>query len=171
MAAEVLGHQLIHVIAGRQRRLTSGAFPMHMCSGYSLLNYLFLGTALSLGDAGHTRPLCLDALGTCIAAHPAVFTGSTDCFALLRHTVCVTLLKNLKGCFDFAILIRSISLLQKLLRDQTLARMLMPELQVLLHIMLDLVNADRSPWQRATSLEFLKSVCEDPQALQSCLDL
>ena len=33
--------------------------------------------------------------------------------------------------------------------------------------MLDLTNAERSPWQRATALEFLRSICEDrPLAIQ-----
>mmetsp|Transcript_142653 Transcript_142653/g.371751 ORF Transcript_142653/g.371751 Transcript_142653/m.371751 type:complete len:1968 (+) Transcript_142653:130-6033(+) len=111
------------------------------------------------------RPLCLELLCTCVAAHPAIFTGSTECFTLLRHNLCAALLKNLRGCFDFAILIRSIQLLQQLLKSSELAALLMPELQVFLHLMVDLTNAERSPWQRATSLEFLKSVCEDPTAL------
>ncbi|CAE8722506.1 unnamed protein product, partial [Polarella glacialis] len=46
----------------------------------------------------------------------------------------------------------------------------MPELQVFLHLMLDLTTAERSSWQRATSLEFLKSICEDPVALAVLYD-
>jgi len=111
------------------------------------------------------RPLCLELLGTCVAAHPTIFTGTKECFALLRHNLCATLLKNLRGCFDFAILIRSIHLLQQLMKTPGLATLLMPEMQVFLHLMLDLTSDQRSPWQRATSLEFLKSICEDPKAL------
>jgi len=67
----------------------------------------------------------------------------------------------LRGCFDFAILIRSVHLLQQIFKSAILASNMLPELQVFLHLMLDLTNAERSLWQRATSLEFLRSICED----------
>eukprot|EP00929_Paragymnodinium_shiwhaense_P096517 TRINITY_DN58120_c0_g2_i1.p1 TRINITY_DN58120_c0_g2~~TRINITY_DN58120_c0_g2_i1.p1 ORF type:complete len:1962 (-),score=374.00 TRINITY_DN58120_c0_g2_i1:115-6000(-) len=111
------------------------------------------------------RPLCLELLGTCVATHPEVFLQSSECFALLRHNICAVLLKNLRGCFDFAILIRSIHLLQQILKLPALAALLMPELQVFLHLMLDLTTAERSAWQRATALEFLKTICDDPACL------
>lgn len=116
------------------------------------------------------RPLCLELLGTCMAARPEVFARSIECFALLRHNLCAVLLKSLRGCFDFAILIRSIHLLQQILKCPNLAVLITPELQVFMLIMLDLTNAERSPWQRATSLEFLKSVCEEPTALSALYD-
>lgn len=118
-----------------------------------------------LAQVKFPRPLCLELLGTCLAANPVLFLGGPACFALLRQGVCAVLLKNLRGCFDFAILIRSIHLLQRLFGCPALAAPLMPELQVFLHLMLDLTAAERSLWQRATSLEFLSSVCEDPAAL------
>lgn len=111
------------------------------------------------------RPLCLELLGACVAGHPEVFYTVPEFFALLRQSVCPVLLKNLRGCFDFAILIRSTHLLQQLLRSPQLAAMVITELQVFLHLMLDLTTAERSPWQRATSLEFLKSICEDSNIL------
>lgn len=118
-----------------------------------------------LSNIKFPRPLCLELLGACVGAHPEVFTNSAACFTLMRHNICAVLLKNLRGCFDFAILIRSIHLLQQILKCPKLAGLLMPEMQVFLHLMLDLTTAERSPWQRATSLEFLKSVCEDPASL------
>lgn len=110
------------------------------------------------------RPLCLELLGACVATHPSIFTSVPECFALLRHNVCATLLKNLRGCFDFAILIRSVHLLQQMFKP-AIASAMLPEMQVFLHLMLDLTTAERSPWQRATSLEFLRSICEDPAVL------
>jgi len=74
-------------------------------------------------------------------------------------------MKNLKGCFDFAIMIRSLHLLQQVLRCPDVAVSLMPEVHAFLHLMLEMATAEKSPWQRATSLEFLKSVCEDPAIL------
>lgn len=111
------------------------------------------------------RPLCLELLGTCVAVHPQIFVTVPECFVLLRHCVCAVLLKNLRGCHDFAIMIRSIQLLQQILNCQTLATQLLPELQVFLQLMLDLTQVERSLWQRATSLEFLKSLCEDKASL------
>eukprot|EP00931_Biecheleriopsis_adriatica_P056419 TRINITY_DN33425_c0_g2_i1.p1 TRINITY_DN33425_c0_g2~~TRINITY_DN33425_c0_g2_i1.p1 ORF type:complete len:1879 (-),score=400.44 TRINITY_DN33425_c0_g2_i1:16-5652(-) len=110
------------------------------------------------------RPLCLELLAACVAVH-SIFTLVPECFALLRHHVCAALLKNIRGCFDFAILIRSVHLLQQVFKCPALAAAMIPELQVFLRLMLDLTNAERSPWQRATSMEFLRSICEDPQAL------
>lgn len=118
-----------------------------------------------LSNIKFPRPLCLELLGACVGGHPEVFTNTVACFTLMRHNICAVLLKNLRGCFDFAILIRSIHLLQQILRYPRLAALLMPEMQVFLHLMLDLTTAERSPWQRATSLEFLKSICEDPATL------
>lgn len=117
-----------------------------------------------LADVKFPRPLCLELLGACISSHPSIFKAVPACFALLRHNVCAALLKNLRGCFDFAILIRSVQLLQQIFHPALAADML-PELQVFLHLMLDLTNAERSLWQRATSLEFLRSVCEDPMTI------
>ncbi|CAE7371604.1 unnamed protein product [Symbiodinium natans] len=117
-----------------------------------------------LANVKFPRPLCLELLGACISAHPSIFRAVPACFALLRHNVCAALLKNLRGCFDFAILIRSVQLLQQIFRPALAADML-AELQVFLHLMLDLTNAERSLWQRATSLEFLRSVCEDPMTI------
>ncbi|CAK0828462.1 unnamed protein product [Prorocentrum cordatum] len=111
------------------------------------------------------RPLCLELLGVCVASHPAIFASSPECFQLLRHNICAALLKNLQSCYDFAILIRSVHLLQQITRAPGVAALLMHEVQIFLHLMLDLTSAERSPWQRATSLEFLKSVCEDPAML------
>eukprot|EP00434_Breviolum_minutum_P015185 symbB.v1.2.013389.t1/scaffold945.1/size149787/1 len=59
------------------------------------------------------RPLCLELLNACISSHPEIFSAVPEYFALLRHNVCAALLKNLRGCFDFAILIRSVHLLQQ----------------------------------------------------------
>lgn len=111
------------------------------------------------------RPLCLELLATCVSTHPETFLKHIECFTLLRHNVCTALLKNLRGCFDFAILIRCVHLLQQMFKSPALAESFMSELQVFLHLMMDLTNAERSPWQRAVSLEFLKSLCEDPAAL------
>eukprot|EP00439_Symbiodinium_sp_Y106_P072212 s3379_g13.t1 len=148
-----------------------------------------------LANVKFPRPLCLELLGACISSHPSIFKGVPACFALRKpqcissccatmlwpqrtqlaeatrgqdqnHSkVCAALLKNLRGCFDFAILIRSVQLLQQEpdkihIFHPALATDMLPELQVFLHLMLDLTNAERSLWQRATSLEFLRSVCE-----------
>jgi len=114
------------------------------------------------------RPLCLELLGTCVGAQPKVFISGPQCFALLRQQICAVLMKNLKGCFDFAIMIRSLHLLQQVLRCPDVAVSLMPEVHAFLHLMLEMATAEKSPWQRATSLEFLKSVCEDPAIWQCC---
>eukprot|EP00928_Gymnodinium_smaydae_P036349 TRINITY_DN25427_c0_g1_i1.p1 TRINITY_DN25427_c0_g1~~TRINITY_DN25427_c0_g1_i1.p1 ORF type:complete len:1907 (-),score=273.59 TRINITY_DN25427_c0_g1_i1:257-5833(-) len=111
------------------------------------------------------RPLCLELLAACVSARPEIFMRSPECFALMRHNVCGVLFKNLKGCFDFAVLVRSIHVLQQIMKFEPLANLLSFEFQMFLNLMLDLTSAERSSWQRATSLEFLKSVCEDPTAL------
>lgn len=111
------------------------------------------------------RPLCLELIGACTSAHPEVFTLVPECFKLLRQFICAVLIKNLRSCFDFAIMIRSIHLLQHVVRCPELGTLLLHELQVFLHLMLDLTTADRTPWQRGTALEFLRSVCEDPSTL------
>eukprot|EP00397_Hematodinium_sp_SG-2012_P000704 GEMP01000705.1.p1 GENE.GEMP01000705.1~~GEMP01000705.1.p1 ORF type:complete len:1512 (+),score=273.28 GEMP01000705.1:87-4622(+) len=109
------------------------------------------------------RPLCLELLYACIQSGCEVVLRSRPFFALIKQAVCLVILKNIRGCYDFPVLIRCLRLFQLIFRR--LGTELINEMSILLTVVLDLTGPDKPVWVRCAALDMIKSIAEEPASL------